>query len=937
MSDIIATFTNPEENYAGTGASEAVALGGDVGFSCNQEINAVSTAVFLIRHDIASKYSLETTSTNAIQKNSTMVVARDALNWFSGFVNRKVTTVLDNGLKVLQVEAYGKDGILLNTLCRKDGKDIWTMQTSMFKLEDVPFLATSNYGAYKNNYDTLWPDPTDGNGAKCYLHDSVANSDTLYVSIGNGTYAISGVNQGTKTFSTADNVPAEFTAGLLFTVSGSTGNDGTYTVVSATWTGAQTDIVVSEAIPDATVDGGIVNSSIPLSTSNQGFKVRGWAKIDDGANTEWLYYDGYDDSESDGIWRLRGVKRGELGTTAVGHVATTAVYEKLPKQMAPGVTKLEQDATAGGTYVELKSEQYKINEKLCCFILQESAVGNYRATFAVYDEDRSIGTHAISGVDQGAKTFTTADDLSEELYAGDPMVVLGSTGNDGDYTVVSVSGTGPSVVTVSEAIPSAVADGSLITTVLLTLNDIVETLMTISTDNHGPGFTLSDLNLNCSAVKITRYDYDPVNRPKYTWDAIQELLASLQLADDIGFFYDHKLDKFSLIYMMNDTPAFQVSWSNIIDKVDSLDEVYSAIRVEYDYDVGFNRVSSNYFWHPAADAGTDGTFDRPTVWRKALTEDNIHISYYESNAAGSWGVDAINDGNDKTWLGGIFKYIPTRPFLFGHAWFGDPVNDIPPIMNVNKLIIRANGYYQMWPNTFSGDGASDLRIDCCSDYNSSTHTGTWKEMCSNIKHVPTNSGDAYEVEITSFIRPQCNAIRIWWNYMPGGWTGAQPQSTEYHMGVIHDLIIEASMTTEGGSKAFAMCELSNSAADVGDPTKIYAPDSFRKLRGGVNASTGVAGTNRCEHYPIGVASDQAAISMARYRLLAKQRKYQERVYEYRGLLPGIPRLGITVAVDEDGDSVADYTGVLRQHTIAVGSDGVKIQYSLLNYNADVIT
>ncbi len=57
----------------------------------------------------------------------------------------------------------------------------------------------------------------------------------------------------------------------------------------------------------------------------------------------------------------------------------------------------------------------------------------------------------MTAVNQGSRTFTVAEDYSF-LAAGDR--ISGSTGNDGIYTVVSVSGTGPTVITVVEAIPN---------------------------------------------------------------------------------------------------------------------------------------------------------------------------------------------------------------------------------------------------------------------------------------------------------------------------------------------------------------------------------------------------------------------------------------------------------------------------------------------------
>ncbi len=70
------------------------------------------------------------------------------------------------------------------------------------------------------------------------------------------TQPIGSVDQGTKTFTIANFDVASFLdAGNEVVVENSTGNDGTYTVVSATFNDIDTEIVVVEDIPDATADG----------------------------------------------------------------------------------------------------------------------------------------------------------------------------------------------------------------------------------------------------------------------------------------------------------------------------------------------------------------------------------------------------------------------------------------------------------------------------------------------------------------------------------------------------------------------------------------------------------------------------------------------------------------------------------------------------------
>lgn len=73
---------------------------------------------------------------------------------------------------------------------------------------------------------------------------------------------------------------------------------------------------------------------------------------------------------------------------------------------------------------------------------------------------------AITAVNQGTKTFTLTDlsglgDFIGLFGGGDVRTIAGSTGNDGNYTVVSSTylGLGVAEVVVVEAIPSAIADG----------------------------------------------------------------------------------------------------------------------------------------------------------------------------------------------------------------------------------------------------------------------------------------------------------------------------------------------------------------------------------------------------------------------------------------------------------------------------------------------
>lgn len=68
--------------------------------------------------------------------------------------------------------------------------------------------------------------------------------------------AITAVNQGAKTFTIGSiDLTSVLRDGEVFVVLNSTGNDGTYTIVSSTFNAGDTDVVVVETIPSAVVNG----------------------------------------------------------------------------------------------------------------------------------------------------------------------------------------------------------------------------------------------------------------------------------------------------------------------------------------------------------------------------------------------------------------------------------------------------------------------------------------------------------------------------------------------------------------------------------------------------------------------------------------------------------------------------------------------------------
>lgn len=83
-------------------------------------------------------------------------------------------------------------------------------------------------------------------------------------------------------------------------------------------------------------------------------------------------------------------------------------------------------------------------------------VGNYNFTYDIKTDN------PIVSLSQGFQRFTIAGDYVAQILAAGSIKVVRSTGNNGTYTINTVALVfGSTVITVNEAIPSGVADGSI--------------------------------------------------------------------------------------------------------------------------------------------------------------------------------------------------------------------------------------------------------------------------------------------------------------------------------------------------------------------------------------------------------------------------------------------------------------------------------------------
>lgn len=93
------------------------------------------------------------------------------------------------------------------------------------------------------------------------------------------TVAITALSQGSKTFSVGSDVTSSLQPTVKFIITGSTGNNGTYTVVSAVFGSGTTVITVVEAVPNATADGSIHLSAIITVGGNHAAAITASADV----------------------------------------------------------------------------------------------------------------------------------------------------------------------------------------------------------------------------------------------------------------------------------------------------------------------------------------------------------------------------------------------------------------------------------------------------------------------------------------------------------------------------------------------------------------------------------------------------------------------------------------------------------------------------------
>lgn len=237
--------------------------------------------------------------------------------------------------------------------------------------------------------------------------------------------AITGVNTGSKVFTVAGDKLHLFLSAGTFTIAGSTGNDGTYTIASdSVLNGSDTDITVNEAIPNATADGNIEQVT--------GIEVLDWKRADLSGNDPFKYEAtvsaGYSDisfpDNFDKYYESAKIPykdmRNELISTFIsqwGSLSTDDQKAMVKNYVYPdGTSRTDLDA--------LSSQSARLNDqKIMMELLNLSCTCNVRENTTIDHEltgtvSVTAGTAAVTGV---------ATKFLSEISVGDNITIAGES------------------------------------------------------------------------------------------------------------------------------------------------------------------------------------------------------------------------------------------------------------------------------------------------------------------------------------------------------------------------------------------------------------------------------------------------------------------------------------------------------------------------------
>jgi hypothetical protein len=569
----------------------------------------------------------EDSATNVCQLNSYVVwykkVAGAEVTKFRGYVVQRDMVEMGEGEQMIRVICSDPLAKLWKTIASVSGEHVFTKETPY---DEITQKALKQATAIGDTLYPFYPTPGAGGDGDPWLEVTEAwnNSTTLGTGMDSiNTYAVIGVSAGAGgTFTIDLDKTAFFKEGLQFKITGSTDyeNDGTWTVASSALVAGDTVITVSSAeTVGAVADGTITLDSIKASESYSDMLPMGFLRIE----SEWVQYDGYDQSDLNKYYIFKNITRGALGTTAASHVITTAVYQRVSQKIHPAMpVKLEAQRNGGARNNEwdiIPGEQYAVQPEEGRFDLNYDIANwvdtadagfvsydNFRASYAVFDED-----HA-SAVD---------------------------------------------------------------------LKEIFNDVLTATVANGGPGLGAGDISLNANLenIRLTRIR---VTEPVSSLQFIHNLLDEIGYNKDedeavIGIWYDHETGKVNAAKINQVDLSVSHSFMEAVnvDRGVDIDEVYSAVLVKYTSGQNQNLISHDRMWHPDTSDNVGDNTESPTHVAYQDEEQPMLDGWtWDATSSNNLHTNRLTDGFATSGWGLRFGANPGPNSILLYCWFDDSAN-----------------------------------------------------------------------------------------------------------------------------------------------------------------------------------------------------------------------------------------------------------------------
>jgi hypothetical protein len=818
--------------------------------SLSQELEEPANLTFLMESDW-DEIESESDSSNPLQLNSKVELVEDGTTRFVGFVYSR-SFVESNGEQLIQYDCLDKYAKIRDTMASINGDLTFTETSPSKTLSNVTLshllVDWGVWGSSKSYY--LWFPKYDE--TQCYLPYQ--------------SHSIVAVDVGTKTFSISGDLTTEFYAGVVLEVYGSTGNDGSYTIDSSVYNDPNTDIVIVETIPDATVDGKIESefrpnwdtlgedsaswdTDIKVSQSYKALLPTGLVRIGD----EVIWYDGYI-QKSDGYWYLMNIARIAIGSSAAIHSTGDEVIQFVPYKIHPDI-KIEIEGLFGGSWYPIEDNQ----------LIPQAEEGRFVSNRIVKDE---------------SNIWFKKLDIDEDGEADHPTELTMSYG-------------------IFDELSSSVVKFA----------DVVKDVLEASIDNGGAGLTSSTYNVDLPSIRLTRVIVD---EPIYTIDFIETLTSELGFQGEgqlqvFSKFYDSSTGKFNFISITQDSvPTYSFPSATKIERENVLEDVYSAVCVVYKYEIPLNKCMVGRWFHPTPGLQT-GANNANVVYTNTQNEefpsgfgwkDLIHESdKHDLNVV----CLKITDGKSSTGGGYRVDADPGLNAVGGYVWFDEDddgacedfiVDKIKVVLDLRRMSdpsspikCRVVGYDTFVPPTF--DGSDNILTEPIPGNEINLSSTLSFEFLENLS---TDDVAAYQLE-ASGISKTCQAIGIIWDGMPRTLDG-----------IFWSHIKEVEVY--GYENKYVLIKLNNGTDSPSyiDSTDYVAADSYEKM---VDSNFGLYKVKKID---VGVCSDEAAVSLGRLALLESLALSQQRTYEIESFT-NVPKIGDTVIMADGFQGVVLSVGL----------------------------